>query len=255
MPIDSSGKRCVWVTGASSGIGEALAKRLAADGYVVAVSARNADALAALADTPRLGRIVPFPLDVTDAAKVAETVEEIERHCGELHTAVLNAGTYQSMAATAFSADEARRQIDVNLGGIVNALEPLLERMCARQRGHIALVGSLTSRFGLPNAGVYGATKAALVNLAEALRVECARDGITIQIVNPGFVKTPLTDKNSFPMPFLVPVDRAAGIIAERLHGDRFEVAFPWQMSCAMGLLGKLPRFLAFAVTRRMVGS
>lgn len=244
---------CVWVTGASSGIGQAVALELARRGYRVAASARGAEQLEELSAQAASGAIAAFPLDVTDGAAVSAAVRAIENGCGPILGAVLCAGTYRAVAAGDFDAQEALRQIDVNLGGVVHALEPLLPGMFGRGHGHVAIVASLTSRFGLPRAGVYGATKAALVNLAQALRAECGERGVTVQVINPGFVRTPLTDRNDFAMPFLVPVGRAAQIIADGLAGDRFEIAFPWQMSLATRLLAMLPHRLAFALTRRMV--
>jgi short-subunit dehydrogenase len=154
-----------------------------------------------------------------------------------------------------FDSFEARQQVDVNLCGVMNCLDPLLGTMLARGRGHIAIVSSLTSRFGLPQAGVYGGSKAALVNLAEALRAECQDQGVTIQIINPGFVETPLTQQNGFDMPFLVTVEQAVAKIAKGLGTNRFEIAFPWQMDLATQVLRFLPQGLAFALTRRMVAS
>ena len=244
---------CVWITGASSGIGEALARRLAAQGYRVAVSARSGEALQTLATQAAGGRIRPFAVDVADCAAIAATVSAIEQVCGPIHSAVLNAGTYRPMTVDDFDAVEAQRQIAVNLGGAVNSLAPLLAGMLQRGHGHIVLVASLTSRFGLPRAGVYGATKAAIVNLAQSLRAECHGRGVVVQIVNPGFVRTPLTDRNDFPMPFLVPLERAAERIAKGMTGDRFEIAFPWQMALATGVLRALPDAAALALTRRMV--
>lgn len=254
MALQSPGSNgCVWITGASSGIGEALALHLARNGHRVAISARHGDTLEAVAARAPAGSITGFPVDVTDAGALSATVAAVERAMGPIRCAVLCAGTYKPTAAARFDAAEGRRQIDVNLVGTLNTLDPLLATMLDRGEGHIAIVASLTSRFGLPQAGVYGATKAALVNLAQALRVECRPRGVTIQVVNPGFVRTPLTDRNDFPMPFLVPVERAAAIIARGLAGDRFEIAFPWQMAWATRLLAMLPYRLAFALTRRMV--
>ena len=244
---------CVWITGASSGIGQALALELARRGYRVAASARGADELAELSARAAVGKIAAFPLDVTDHAAVAATVRAIEERFGPILGAVLCAGTYRPVGAVDFDAREAVRQIDVNLGGVVHALAPLLPAMLGRGEGHIAIVASLTSRFGLPQAGVYGATKAGLVNLAQALRAECRGRGVTVQVVNPGFVRTPLTERNDFAMPFLLPATRAAQIMADGLAGDRFEIAFPWQMSWAMRLLSMLPHSLAFALTSRLV--
>ena len=245
---------CIWITGASSGIGAAVALELARRGYRIAASARGEDGLRELAAQAGHGAIAGFPLDVTDHEAVLATAQDIEQQCGPILGALLCAGTYQPISAQDFDARAADKQIAVNLGGVVHALEPLLGAMLGRGQGHIAIVASLTSRFGLPRAGVYGATKAALVNLAQALRAECRGRGVTVQVVNPGFVKTPLTDQNDFPMPFLVTVERAAAIVADGMARDRFEIAFPWQMSRATGLLACLPQRLAFALTSRMVG-
>ncbi len=255
MAIGKPGRDCVWITGASSGIGAALAERLAGSGHHVAISARNRDDLDALARQSDGRRLHGFELDVTDGSAVSRMPAAIERKLGAIHTAVLCAGTYRPIPAEAFDAREARRQIDVNLTGVLNCIDPLLGIMLARGSGHIAIVASLTSRFGLPRAGVYGASKAALVNLAEALRVECAGRGVTIQIVNPGFVETPLTGQNAFDMPFLMPADEAARVMADGLETDRFEIAFPWQMDLATRLLRFLPRRLSFLATGRMVRS
>lgn len=244
---------CVWITGASSGIGAALALELVRRGYRIAASARGAGDLDALAGRATPGAIACFPLDVTDHGAVLEAAAAIEGQCGSILGAVFCAGTFRPIAADGFDAKAALEQVAVNLGGVIHPLEPLLAAMLARGSGHIAIVASLTSHFGLPRAGVYGATKAALVNLGEALHVECRGRGVTVQVVNPGFVETPLTARNDFPMPFLVPVEKAAAIVADGLGTDRFEIAFPWQTAWATRLLALLPRRLAFAVTRRMV--
>ncbi len=250
-PPTTSG--CIWITGASSGIGAAVALELSRRGYRIAASARGEEGLRDLASRAGPGPVSCFPLDVTDHDAVLATARAIEQADGPILGALLCAGTYKPIAAQGFDAREAEKQIAVNFAGVVHALEPLLETMLERGQGHIAIVASLTSRFGLPRAGVYGATKAALVNLAQALRAECRGQGVTVQVINPGFVKTPLTDKNDFPMPFLVPAERAARIVADGMAGNSFEIAFPWQISWATALLARLPRRLAFALTSRMV--
>lgn len=255
MVMQAPGSGCVWITGASSGIGAALAGKLAGDGHDVAISARRQDDLDTLARERGDSLLHAYGLDVTDGNAVAQIAAAIEAERGVIHTAILCAGTYQPITADRFDSFEARRQVDVNLCGVMNCLDPLLRTMLARGSGHIAIVSSLTSRFGLPRACVYGGSKAALVNLAEALRTECQDQGVTIQIINPGFVETPLTRQNRFEMPFLVPVEQAASTIAKGLGTDRFEIAFPWQIDLATRFLRFLPRGLAFALTRRMVAS
>ncbi len=242
-----------WITGASSGIGAALASRLARDGRHVAISARNAEALATIARAAGTS-MHGFALDVTDAAACARTVDAIEATHGEIDMAILNAGTHEPMSADDFSVATARRLVEINLMGTINCLAPLLARMRARGRGQIAIVASVAGYGGLPTAAAYGATKAALINMVEALKPDCDRLGIKLQLVNPGFVKTPLTDKNDFPMPFLLPVEQAVDAFIAGLASDRFEIVFPRRFALLLKLLNVLPYRAYFALVRRMTG-
>lgn len=242
-----------WVTGASSGIGEALALRLARDGRRVIASARNAAALDDLARRAD-GRIAPAPLDVTDAAACAGRIEEIETTQGQIELAVLNAGTHRPMSADDFTVETMRALVEINLMGVANCLAPLLARMRARRRGHIAVVASVAGYGGLPTAAAYGATKAALINMTEALKPDCDRLGIKLQLVNPGFVKTPLTDRNEFPMPFLMPVDAAVDALVSGLASERFEIVFPRRFAVLLKALNALPYGAYFSLVRRMTG-
>lgn len=245
-------RRTAWITGASSGIGRALALRLAAEGWNVAVSARTAPDLVLLAaDAP--DHIHPFPLDVTDACATRHTVARIEAALGPLDLAVLNAGSYERDSAAQFDAAAFRATVDVNLMGGVNCLAALMPAMLARRAGHIAVVSSVVGYVGLPGAAAYGATKAALVNLCQSLYPELAAGNVRLSLVNPGFVDTPLTQQNDFPMPFLISTGEAVDHIMAGLASRRFEVAFPWKMVLSMKLLAALPARLLFAVTRRMV--
>jgi len=242
-----------WITGASSGIGRTLALRLAAEGRAVAVSARDAAALQELAAAPEAhGRLRPFPLDVTDAAAVEAGVAAIEAALGPLDLVVLNAGTHQPMGAADFDAATARRLMEVNYMGVVHGLAAVLPRLRARGAGQVAVVASLAGYRGLPSAAAYGPTKAALINLCEALRPELERDGVRLQLVNPGFVKTPLTDRNAFPMPFLMPLEKAVEAFRRGLAGRRFEIVFPRRFAALLRLGRCLPYALYFALTRRM---
>lgn len=248
----AAGGRIAWITGASSGIGRALARRLAERGWRIAASARSADDLAGLAaEVP--GRITAFPLDVTDAAACVETVAAVEATLGPMALAVLNAGSYFPTTAESFSVENFRKTVDLNLMGAVNCMGPLAPLMIGRRAGQIALMGSQTAYVGLPTAASYGATKAALLSVAEAFKVDFDRFGVSVSIINPGFVKTPLTDKNTFPMPFLVPVDKAVDVIVSGLERRRFNIGFPWQMVWSIRLLAALPYPLKFAITRRMI--
>ena len=241
-----------WVTGAGSGIGRALSKRLADDGWTVAVSARGADDLESLA-AQAPGKIRPYPLDVTDEFAVTSSVATIEDQLGPIDLAVLNAGTYSRVSAQGFSTERFRQMVDVNLMGTVHCLGAVMPKMIARKSGHIAVVSSVSGYVGLPSAAAYGATKAALINMCEALYPELKSEGVALSLVTPGFVKTPLTAKNDFPMPFLMDLDKATDAFMAGLKARKFEISFPRRMRFSMGLLASLPRWLRFAVTRNMV--
>ncbi len=252
--------KTAWITGASSGIGRELALALARRGIVVAASARSRDALEALAAEagadPRSARILPTPLDVTDRTAVAAAAEAVIRvFRGPPDLVVLNAGTYLPMAAETFDAARFRTQVEVNLMGTVHMLEALLPACLAARRGHIAIVASVAGYRGLPTSAAYGATKAALINLAESLKYDCDRAGVKLQIVNPGFVETPLTAKNEFAMPHLMPVGKAVARMIAGLQRGRFEITFPRRFTWQLKLLRLLPYRLYFAITRRRTGA
>ncbi len=246
--------KCAWITGSSSGIGRALTKRLVDDGYNVAVSARSADSLASLAaEFP--GRIMAFPLDVTDREAVHRVASDVATAMGPIDLAVFAAGSYTRDYAADFSSERTRQMFDLNVMGTANCLEAVMPAMTARKAGHIAVVASVTAYVGLPGAASYGATKAALNSMCEALYPDLAAKGVKITIINPGFVATPLTEKNDFPMPFLVSSEEAADIIAKGLARGKFEIIFPWKMALAIRLLHALPHKLRFALTRKMLRS
>ena len=230
----------VWITGASSGIGAALARELAARGYVVAVTARSEDALEALAGG--VANVHAFAGDVTDRAGMATVVEAIERDLGPIDLAVLNAGIYLPTSFPEFDADIFDRSFEVNLGGTVNCLAPLVPLMSARKSGRIAIVSSVAGYGGLPTSAAYGATKAALFNLGESLAMDVAAHGVKVSMIAPGFVKTPATDVNTFPMPFIISAEDAARRIANGLEKGRSHIAFPKRFSFLLRLINLLPR-------------
>lgn len=254
MPV-SPEQGCAWVTGASSGIGQALALRLARAGWTVVASARRAEPLAALsAEAEALsGSIRTVPLDVTDTAAVQAALRDLEQEIGPVALAVLNAGTHKPVRAVDFTAADARDLLDLNLIGTTQCLEALLPPMIARRRGQIAVVASVAGYFGLPTSAVYGASKAGLINMAESLKPELDGFGVQLQLVCPGFVRTPLTDKNDFPMPFLMELEDAAEAFYRGLMSDRFEIVFPRRLAYLMKVVRLLPYPLFFALTRRMV--
>ena len=247
--------RLIWCTGAGKGIGRALSLRLARDGHTVAASARTVADLESLAgDASRLsGRIVAFPLDVTDEAAVSATVAAIETELGPIDIAVLNAGTHIPVAVTDLTSAPFRTLFEVNVMGVVHGLSALLPLFVARRSGHIAVVASVAGYRGLPTAAAYGASKAAVINMCEALQPELAAVGVRLTLINPGFVKTPLTDKNEFEMPFLMEADAAADRIADGLKSSRFEVTFPRRFTWLMQVLRVLPYPLYFFLVRKFL--
>lgn len=238
----------VWITGASSGIGLDVAKRLAAQGSKVAISARRGDTLAALAvATPGLHA---FPLDVTDGPATAATVAAIEANLGPIDLAILNAGTWDPMGGSDYTAARAEASMRVNYVGLTHGVEALIPRFTARKRGHLALVSSVAGYRGLPKGAAYAPSKAAVINLAEALKPDLERHGIVVSVINPGFVKTPMTAVNEFPMPFLIESDDAARRIVAGLEKRKFEIAFPWQLVTILKIARLLPYRLYFLAMR-----
>lgn len=245
----------IWITGASMGIGAYLARRAAAAGWTVAVSARSQDKLEALAAEPEAhGLIHAYPLDVLDGQANATVLERIENDLGPVDIAVLNAGTHADMPADQFDAAAAGKVFDLNLKGLANGLEPLLKSFLERGRGRIALTASVAGYRGLPRAAAYCASKAGTIALAESLAAEIGHKGVTVQVICPGFVRTPLTDKNEFPMPFLMEPEDAAERIWKGLHGNGFEIAFPRRFVWQLKLLKLLPAKLYFALVRKATG-
>ncbi len=250
---NAAGEKVVWITGAGRGIGRALAKRLSKQGWVVAASARSEEDLSSLAAECAPGRVHAFPLDVTDLPRTEATVEDIESRLGNLDLAILNAGTHIPVTVENFTVAPFRQLVETNLMGPVNGLAQLIPRFVERGGGHIAVVASVAGYRGLPTAAAYGASKAGVINLCEALKPELERHGVRLTLINPGFVETPLTAKNDFPMPFLIPVDKAVDHILRGLERSAFEIAFPGRFAFLMKLLRILPDRLFFAITRRMI--
>ncbi|MEO1190794.1 MAG: SDR family NAD(P)-dependent oxidoreductase [Pseudomonadota bacterium] len=243
-----------WITGASSGIGKALALKMAAEGRTVVISARSEEDLKTVAvEADGLpGKVIPSPLDITDEAAVTAAVAEIEEEHGPLAVAVLNAGTHKPVLAADMTVADFELLARLNLLGTVACLIAALKPMQARGRGQIAVVASVAGYIGLPTSAAYGMTKAGLINMTQALQPDLAAKGVTLQLVNPGFVKTPLTDKNEFPMPFLMQPDKAAERFYQGLESGRFEIVFPWRLAFILKILRALPMGLMLKVTKRM---
>lgn len=235
----------VWITGASTGIGREVALRLAACGAKIAVSARSADKLAEL--VAMAPNIKAYPFDVTDLAAAHATAAAIRRDLGPIDLAILNAGVWIPMAATQYDPEAVTKSMAVNYTGVTNALAPLLPAMISRKSGHIAIVSSVAGYRGLPVAISYAPTKAALISLAESLYPDLLDENVKLTLINPGFVDTPMTKRNEFPMPFIVSTDFAADAIIKGLIGGKFEIVFPWQMKLMAKFSRMLPYWMYFA--------
>lgn len=242
--------KTAWITGASSGIGRELALQLARAGVNVAASARSADKLAEL-ETEHPG-IKSFPLDVTDASAVARTIEAITAQLGPIDLAVMNAGVWLPMGAKDFDAEAAIQAVNVNYNGVVLPLSVLMPAMMTRKSGHLAFVGSVAGFRGLPKSVTYAPTKAALINLSETLKIDLEKYDVKISIINPGFVDTPMTHVNTFPMPFMVTAPDAAARMIAGLKAGRYEIGFPFPTFKMMKILRKMPNQLFFLITRFM---
>ena len=232
-----------WITGASSGIGEAIAGRLADVACRLALTSRRAEPLQqAVAELSEKGSEVrAFAGDVTDRHRLGEIATEVENAWGGIDVLFACAGTYIPTEMDRFDALEFDLQMRINYGGAVNCIEAVLPGMRRRGRGYIVCVSSLTGYRGLPKAAAYGASKAALINFLESIRFELEPCGIKVTVVNPGFVKTPLTDKNEFKMPFLIDVDRAAEIVIKGMEKQKREIHFPAPFSWTLKLMRILP--------------
>lgn len=237
-----SGKT-IWITGASTGIGAETALQLAQSEVHILVTARSADKLEALEKQAESlpGRITSVPGDVTDQAGMVRLFEQMEKDHGPIDIVLLNAGTYFGDSGTEFSAEKFKQTFDINVNGVANCLEPALKSFLEREEGHVAIVASVAGFRGLPKSVSYGPTKAALINMAEALYAELKPKGIKVQVINPGFVKTPLTDKNEFDMPMLMPVKDAAAALIKGLQSNAFEIIFPWPFVVMVKLIDMLP--------------
>jgi NAD(P)-dependent dehydrogenase (short-subunit alcohol dehydrogenase family) len=245
-----------WITGASSGIGEAVALELAGRGWTVAITARRLDLLEAIADSAAglPGRIVAHAGDVTDTKAMRALVEGIESVHGPIALAFLNAGVAPISHAAPLDLAALETAVEVNLLGVARGLAPVLERMKQRGRGQVAVTASVAGYGGLPGGPAYGTSKAAAIHLCEALKLDCDRLGIRVQVVNNSFVDTPMTRRRNYEMPLLMPAEEAARRVVDGFARGGFEITFPRRMTWLLKLVNLLPYPLYFALARRFAG-
>lgn len=266
-PIREWSERRVWIVGASSGIGEALALELARRGARLALSARGRERLEAVCaacdaaarpahhtDPPAPALALALALDLSRVDELVRARDQLLAAWGGVDLVVFNAGTYRPLRAWELSAQAVRETLETNLVGTMSATAAVLPTLLAQGHGAIALVGSVAGYGGLPKATVYGPSKAALINFAEVLHLDLSQRGIGVFLIDPGFVATPLTAQNDFAMPALqTPAQAAAAIVDGFARGD-FEIHFPKRFTRVLKLLQLLPRRLYFALIRRATG-
>lgn len=236
----------LWITGGGSGIGACLAELYAAKGYEVIISGRTREKLDEVAQNNP--NIKPYPLDITDESAISDFLKD----CGTPDLAILNAGTYKPGANLETELEDYRKTMEVNYFGTLNCLLPLIAAMRAQKKGKIGVVGSVAGYCGLPRAGGYGPSKAALISLCESIKTELLDTDVKFHLINPGFVKTPLTDQNDFEMPYIISPQEAADEIYKGLEKDAFEIAFPAPFVRRLKIAKLLPYKWFFPLMKKM---
>ncbi len=236
--------KCVWLIGASEGIGAALAAQLAEEGAQLVLSARQADRLQEVLKTLSGTGHRILPLDVCSAEAVAQAWLSLAASPPDV--VIYNAGAYTPMDAQHLDLAAVESMLDVNLRGAFRVVAAVLPTYLQQGRGHLVLVGSVAGYRGLPSAMGYGASKAGVMHLAENLKADLKGTGIKVQLVSPGFVKTRLTDKNQFRMPCMISAENAAQHIARGMRGNAFEIHFPKRFTLILKMLRLLPSWLYF---------
>ena len=241
-------KNC-WITGGGSGIGAALALQLAEQGAQVIISGRNEERLQNVADSH--SNIMPIKLDVTNRESWKKAVEKVNDTGGHIDLAVFNAGTCEYVDINEFEPDLFKRVFDVNFMGTVNGINAVLPLLRKSASGHIAAVTSSVASLPLARAEAYGASKAATSYMMNSLRLDLRDSKIAVSIIKPGFVESPMTDKNDFPMPAIIPADKAARLIVRGLAKRKNEIYFPGRFTWPLRFLSILPSGLQQIFTKR----
>lgn len=240
----------IWIIGASSGIGEALARTLSKDCANVVISARSEDKLKELAE--EIGeRAIPKVLDVTDLNSFEEIADELHEELRRIDSVILLAGIYDPKLLAEMDIKKAHAIVDVNLKGAFNTIHVILPLLKKQGYGQLALTGSVAGYRGLPKGQPYSATKAAIANLAESLKIE--EPDLDIRLISPGFVETPMTDKNDFEMPMVIKSEQAAESIKKGILSNSFEIHFPKKFTFIMKFLRILPHFLYLMIGKKMM--
>jgi len=247
----TSNKKKVWITGSSSGIGKALAIKFANEGWHVAASARRENLLNDLYKINN--NIQSFPLDVTHLDNTKKVFEDIIKKFDELDLCIFSAGTYEPKLESEINEKQMRNVMEVNFFGTINCIKTVEKYFKNKKSGHISIVSSVAGYRGLPNSTGYGASKAALNNLTESIYLDFKRFDVRVTLISPGFIKTPMTDKNDFKMPFLKSPEFAAEKIYYGLiKSNLFEITFPKQLTTMLKIFRILPYSLYFYLVSKL---
>ena len=236
----------IWIIGASTGIGKEITLYLSKNGANIIVSARSEKPLQDIVRQTKGQNDLALPLDVQSANEVKKAVTKLTKKYDTIDRVIFMAGIYEPTACNQIDIEKAKQIIDVNLTGAVNIVHYCLPFLEKQNKSQLVLCASVAGYSGLPNGQPYSATKAAVLNLAESLKTEYLNSTLDIKVINPGFVKTRLTDKNKFKMPFIIEPEEAAKEICRKLDSKSFEIHFPKKLSILLKFLRLLPYSLYF---------
>ena len=243
-------KKTIWITGASSGIGEASARKFAKEGWKVIISARRVELLEKLSTDEN---IFSYPLDVTHKENCFEVFNEIKNKFNDIDICFFSTGTWNPKKEKDIDVEQMEEVFKVNFFGTVNSIKAVEQHFKDRKNGVITIVSSIAGYRGLPNSTGYGPSKSALNNLTESLYFDFKRSNVRVCLVSPGFIKTPMTDKNDFKMPFLKTPEYAADQIYDGLVNKKsFEIHFPKALTLTLKILSFLPSKLYFNIVGRL---
>ena len=244
--------KVIWITGASSGIGKSLAIKFANEGWQVAVSARRENLLKKLNETNP--NIHSFPLDVTDSEKCKIVSLEILNKLKNIETCVFCTGIHDPKSERSLNLEKVKKIMEVNYFGTINSINSVYDYFKKKRSGHISMVSSVAGYRGLPAGGAYCASKSALTTFAESLYFDMKRFNVKVSVVHPGFIKTPMTDQNDFPMPMIKSPEFAANEIFKGLtQSNAFEIHFPKQFTFIMKILKIMPNWLYFLILKKTI--
>ena len=242
--------KVIWITGASSGIGKSLAIKFANEGWQVAVSARRESLLKELSDTS--SNIHSFPLDVTDSEKCKDVSTEIINKLENIEICIFCTGIHDPKSEKSLDLEKVRKIMEVNFFGTVNSINSVYDYFRKKRSGHISMVSSVAGYRGLPAGGAYCASKSALTTFAESLYFDLKRFNVRVSVVHPGFIKTPMTDQNDFPMPMIKSPEFAADEMFKGLtQSNAFEIHFPKQFTFIMKILKIMPNWLYLKLIKK----